>query len=124
VKALSRGSAPDVDTWIQNANSLQTDIDKSRALAAEIVRADGIGEQRLAEVEDAENHVRFLLKERSYNSQVEAALRAIKNAWNLLDEVEATGSENRILDALHLLASKRNQLLLDLSRRGSISIQS
>lgn len=91
--------------WIQNAKRFQDDIDCSRSLANEIVGLDEAGAVTIQELINADTHYRFLLKEKSYNEQVYEALRRIKSAQVSLDEVEAAGADNRILDALHLLES-------------------
>lgn len=56
-----------------------------------------------ATIRDAEDKVGFLRREAHYNRQVNTALTNIKHVIELLDQIERTRSERRVLESLHLL---------------------
>ncbi len=94
-------------TWQANAQSVQDDILRSKALAAEIVKASEAPVVPGRSVDEIEANADFLIRELNYNTQVKEALKGIKTVNHTLDEVEQARDERRILDALHLLESKR-----------------
>jgi centromere/kinetochore protein ZW10 len=96
-----------VRTWQANAQSVQDDILRSKALAAEIVKASEAPAVSGRTVDEIETKADFLIRELNYNAQVIEALRGIKNVNRTLDEVEQARDERRILDALHLLESEQ-----------------
>lgn len=93
-------------TWQANAQSVQDDILRSKALAAEIIRASEAPLVSGRAVSEIEAKADFLIRELNYNTQVKEALKGIKTVNRTLDEVEQARDERRILDALHLLESK------------------
>lgn len=94
-------------TWQANAQSVQDDILRSKALAAEIVKASEAPAVSGRAVDEIEANADFLIREINYNTHVKEALKGIKTVNRTLDEVEQARDERRILDALHLLESKR-----------------
>jgi centromere/kinetochore protein ZW10 len=103
IRQISSDSAPDVDTWITNAKSLQDNVEKSRKLANSIIREAEADEERLERVQENENYVDFLAKETAFNDQLLEALRSIQRAHDSLDKAEELASERKILEALRLL---------------------
>ena len=91
--------------WRANANSVQDDIVKSKALANEIVRRADAPDVSGKAIQDTQAKAEFLAKELSYNQQLREALAQIKAVGQTLDQVEQACRERRILDALHLLES-------------------
>ncbi|KAK5660157.1 hypothetical protein OQA88_13626 [Cercophora sp. LCS_1] len=110
VHTITEETAEDVRSWQANAQSVQDDIVRSKAMA------NGIEKKALAPdcsgktLQDAEAKVEFLARELSYNQQVQEALRGIKRVSETLDLVEQARDERRILDALHLLERSWNEL--------------
>ena len=107
IHAINEETADDVRTWQANAQSVQDDILRSKALAAEIVKASEAPAVSGRTVDEIETKADFLIRELNYNAQVIEALRGIKNVNRTLDEVEQARDERRILDALHLLESEQ-----------------
>lgn len=103
IRQLSRESAPDVDAWIKNAQTLQEDIEKSKKLAADIVRQAEADDARAAAIADKELHVDFLQAEIAFNAQLVETLNAIKRANDSLDETIRLATEDRIAAALESL---------------------
>ena len=100
IRQLSRESAPDVDSWIKHAKSLQDDIDKSRKMANDIVRQAKVEEDQLDSIEEKEDYVIFLSKEMSFNAQLGKSLRAVKAANDLLNQAEQLAVKTRIHESL------------------------
>ena len=92
-------------TWQTNAQSVQNDILRSKALAAEIIKASEAPAVSGRTVDELEAKADFLIRELNYNTQVKEALKGIKTVNRTLDEVEEARDERRILDALRLLES-------------------
>ncbi|KAL2133111.1 hypothetical protein VTI74DRAFT_2913 [Chaetomium olivicolor] len=103
IHAINEETAEDVRTWQTNAQLVQDDILRSKALAAEIIKASETPAVSGRVVQEIEAKADFLIRELNYNSQVQEALRGIKTVNQTLDEVEQARDERRILDALHLL---------------------
>jgi centromere/kinetochore protein ZW10 len=96
-----------VRAWQTNAQSVQNDILRSKALAAEIIKASEAPAVSGRTVDELEAKADFLIRELNYNTQVKEALKGIKTVNRTLDEVERARDERRILDALHLLESEK-----------------
>lgn len=107
IHAINEETADDVKTWQANAQSVQDDILRSKALAAEIIKASETPAVSGSAVDEIEAKADFLIRELNYNGQVVETLRGIKSVNETLDEVEQARDERRILDALHLLESER-----------------
>ncbi|KAJ4306341.1 ribosome biogenesis protein ytm1 [Collariella sp. IMI 366227] len=103
IHAINEETADDVRTWQTNAQSVQDDILRSKALAAEIVKASEAPVVSGRAVDEIEAKADFLIRELNYNAQVLEALRGIKTVNQTLDAVERARDERRILEALHLL---------------------
>lgn len=93
-------------SWQANAQSVQDDILRSKALANDIIKASEAPAVSGHAIREAEAKADFLIRELSYNTQVHEALRGIRAVNRSLDEVEKACNERRILDALHLLESE------------------
>ncbi|RYP05694.1 hypothetical protein DL764_003619 [Monosporascus ibericus] len=103
IHQINEETAPDVNQWLNNAKSLEDDINRSRSLANEIVRRSEAPDVSGRTIQEAEEKVDFLRRETSYNRQVNHALTSIKRVNGLLDQVEQARDERRILESLHLL---------------------
>ncbi|PBP25192.1 centromere kinetochore protein [Diplocarpon rosae] len=103
VREISRESAPDVDLWIKHAKSIQDDIERSRRLASTIVLQAEADEKRLAGLAEKEDYVDFLAQELSFNDQLFSALSALQGANDSLNTAAKLASNERIIDALHML---------------------
>ncbi|KAK3299240.1 uncharacterized protein B0H64DRAFT_415607 [Chaetomium fimeti] len=110
IHAINEETADDVRTWQANAQSVQDDILRSKALAAEIVKASETPAVSGRAVDEIEAKADFLIRELNYNAQVHETLKGIKTVNRTLDEVEQARDERRILDALHLLEKSWKQL--------------
>ncbi|KAK4103858.1 hypothetical protein N658DRAFT_493324 [Parathielavia hyrcaniae] len=110
IHAINEETADDVRTWQANAQSVQDDILRSKALAAEIVKASEAPTVSGRTIEDSEAKAGFLIRELNYNAQVQEALKGIRKVNRTLDEVEQARDERRILDALHLLEKSWKQI--------------
>ena len=107
IHAINEETADDVRTWQANAQSVQDDILRSKALAAEIIKASEAPVVSGRAVDEIEAKADFLIRELNYNAQVKETLKGIRTVNQTLDEVEQARDERRILDALHLLESER-----------------
>jgi hypothetical protein len=107
IHAINEETADDVRSWQTNAQAVQDDILRSKALASEIIKASEAPIVSGRAIHDAEAKADFLIRELNYNGQVQESLRGIKNVNQTLDQVEQARDERRILDALHLLESEQ-----------------
>ncbi|KAL1852015.1 ribosome biogenesis protein ytm1 [Diaporthe australafricana] len=103
IHSINEETAPDVSSWMANAQSVQDDINRSKRLANDIVRQAEEPVLSGAAIQEAEDKFVFLQAELAYNKRVQDALRGIKNVNQILDQVERARDERRILDALRLL---------------------
>jgi len=106
VHAINEDTAEDVRAWQTNAQSVQDDIVRSKALANQILREVDTPDVSGKASRAAEAKAAFLIRELNYNQQVQSALKGIKGVSSTLDQVEQARDERRILDALHLLESE------------------
>ncbi|KAL1840372.1 hypothetical protein VTJ49DRAFT_545 [Mycothermus thermophilus] len=110
IHAIHEETADDVRAWQANAQSVQDDILRSKALAADIIKAAEAPALSGQAVDELEARADFLIRELNYNAQVVEALRGIRGVNRTLDEVERARDERRILDALHLLERSWKEL--------------
>ncbi|KAH7306101.1 centromere/kinetochore protein-like protein zw10 [Rhexocercosporidium sp. MPI-PUGE-AT-0058] len=103
VRQTSRETAPNVDTWIKHAKSIQDDIQRSRQLASSIVRQAEADGERKEVLEEKETYADFLTKEVSFNNQLLSVLRSLQAVNESLNMAEELASERRIIDGLHML---------------------
>lgn len=94
-------------SWQTNAQAVQDDILRSKALASDIIKASEAPVVSGRAIHDAEAKADFLIRELNYNGQVHESLRGIRTVNQTLDQVEQARDERRILDALHLLESEQ-----------------
>lgn len=92
-----------MQSWVANAKTVEDDINRSRSLANEITRRAEAPEVSGQTIIEAEEKVEFLQRETVYNRQVYDALTSIRRVNQLLDQVENTRNERRVLESLHLL---------------------
>ncbi|KAL3418199.1 is centromere binding protein at prophase [Phlyctema vagabunda] len=111
IRLISRDQPPEVDSWIQQAQGIQDDINKTKSLASQIVRDADAGDDKLEALEHSRHHVEFLTKETLFNNQLWETLKAIKRANDLMDEAEVIASEKHILGSLHKLTEAGNAIL-------------
>ncbi|KAK8856774.1 Centromere/kinetochore Zw10-domain-containing protein [Apiospora arundinis] len=116
VHTINEETAPDVQSWVANAKTVEDDINRSRSLANEIVRRAEAPEVSGQTIRETEEKVHFLQREVVYNQQVREALNSIKHVNGLLDQVEQARNERRVLDSLHLL--EKSWTALDAVRVG------
>ncbi|KAK0735625.1 hypothetical protein B0T21DRAFT_368194 [Apiosordaria backusii] len=110
IHAINEETADDVRAWQTNAQSVQDDMIRSKALANEIIKTSEAPAVSGKDTHDAEAKAEFLVRELNYNAQVQEALRGIRTVNRTLDEVEKARDERRILDALHLLERSWKEL--------------
>ncbi|TVY88933.1 Centromere/kinetochore protein-like protein [Lachnellula willkommii] len=103
IRQLSKDSAPDVDTWITHAQSIQNDIETSKQLASRIVRQAEADDKRLEEQEDTRTYVEFMAKEVELNEHLRQALEEMQRLNDQLDDAETLASEGNIMAALNML---------------------
>ncbi|KAK3378363.1 hypothetical protein B0H63DRAFT_479661 [Podospora didyma] len=110
IHQINEETADDVRSWQTNAQSVQDDIIRSKALANDILKAAEAPVVSGKTIEEAEAKASFLIRELNYNSQVQEALKGIRGVTRTLDQVEQARDERRILDALHLLERSWKEL--------------
>ncbi|KAF7932012.1 uncharacterized protein EAE97_009033 [Botrytis byssoidea] len=110
VRQISRDSAADIDKWIQHAQALQDDIDKSRKLANEVVQQAEADESRVTDVHNHENHVELLVKEIEFNAQLLECAQSIKRANDSLDKAVEQSDRQEIHEALKSLDVAGHQI--------------
>ncbi|TVY34374.1 Centromere/kinetochore protein-like protein [Lachnellula occidentalis] len=103
IRQLSKDNAPDIDTWITHAQSIQNDIATSKQLASRIVRQAEADDKRLEEQEDTRTYVEFMAKEVELNEHLRQALEEMQRLNDQLDEAETLASESNIMAALNIL---------------------
>ncbi|PQE26085.1 is centromere binding at prophase protein [Rutstroemia sp. NJR-2017a BBW] len=125
VRNISKDKSSDIDSWIQHAQNLQNDIDRSRKLASEIVQQAEAEEARELDLKNKETHVALLEKEIIFNRQLRVALQCIKRASDELDKAEQLAGNNELCNAIRSLQGRspsiicREMLLKLLSAAGS-----
>ncbi|TGO25514.1 hypothetical protein BPAE_0078g00130 [Botrytis paeoniae] len=110
VRQISRDSAVDIDKWIQHAQALQDDIDKSRKLANEVVQQAEADESRVTDVHNHENHVELLVKEIEFNAHLLECAQSIKRANDSLDRAVEQADKQEIHEALKSLDIAGHQI--------------
>ncbi|KAM7207550.1 hypothetical protein V8F20_002028 [Naviculisporaceae sp. PSN 640] len=110
IHTINEETAEDVRSWKANAQSVQDDILRSKALANDILKQSEAPDVSGKTIAEAEAKAEFLVRELNYNLQVQEALKGIKSVNQTLDQVERARDERRILDALHLLEKSWKQL--------------
>lgn len=100
IRQISCESAPDVDSWIVHAKSIQEDIERSKRLASLIVRQAEADDETEETLQEKENYVEFLTKEVSFNNQLLSALKGIQDVNECLQQAEELANQQNILDAL------------------------
>ncbi|KAF7870174.1 uncharacterized protein EAF02_009364 [Botrytis sinoallii] len=110
VRQISRDSAADIDKWIQHAQALQDDIDKSRKLANEVVQQAEADESRVTDVDNHENHVELLVKEIEFNAHLLECAQSIKRANDSLDKAVEQADRQEIHEALKSLDVAGHQI--------------
>ncbi|QIW96852.1 hypothetical protein AMS68_002370 [Peltaster fructicola] len=84
IRALSKTTGPEVQSWIDQAKQLQNDIQKSREIARQIVKEHEDGNKLKAQVSDAMNKIQLLEREVGFESSLEDTLRLVKDSHGLL----------------------------------------
>ncbi|KAK3997690.1 hypothetical protein QBC44DRAFT_315392 [Cladorrhinum sp. PSN332] len=110
IHAINEETADDVKAWQKNAQSVQDDMLRSKSLANEIIKTSETPAVSGKALQEAEAKAQFLVRELSYNAQVQEALRGIRTVNCTLDQVEKARDERRILEALHLLEKSWTEL--------------
>lgn len=98
VRGVSQNSSSDVEDWITQARHLQEDIERSKAVAREIVKEQEEGQGLSARVQDAKAKLELLQNETSFNSSVTLSL---ENTWAVdkdLNEAESTLTAGRLIE--------------------------
>ncbi|TWU73379.1 hypothetical protein ED733_001995 [Metarhizium rileyi] len=103
IHIINEETREDVNSWVQNAKTLQEDIIRSKTIANEIIRQSEAPDVSGEAIEDAEEKTQFLNREVQYSQQLHVVLNRIKIANQLLGQVDAARRERRVLDSLHLL---------------------
>lgn len=103
IHQINEDTKDDVASWVRNAQSLQEDIIRSKAIANDIIRQSETPDLSGKTIEDAETKVEFLSREGQYVQQLDGTLRSIRHVNHLLSEAEQASNERRILDSMHLL---------------------
>ena len=98
-------------TWQANAQSVQYDIVRSKAIAKDILSSAEAPTVSGIAIKEAEEKAAFLVAELNYNARLRQALADVTAVWRVLDEVELARFERRVLDALRLLESRLPQWL-------------
>lgn len=97
---MSRDVAPDVDGWIAQAKKLQTDIERSKATARDIVQQAEAGKKLRSEAEEAANKTGLLEKEVSFNKALVETLSQVRNIRQTLDDCQNAMVQGDLSSAL------------------------
>ena len=103
VKALSKNTAPDIDTWITRAKDLQADIQRSRETARQIVAEHEAGRDLRAKGEESGRKVQLLEKEVAFEETLAGTLEHIAYANGVLDAAQEHAVLANVKDALREL---------------------
>jgi hypothetical protein len=106
IQDLDHGSLSDVDKWIARARRLQEDIERSKAVAREIVRDYEAAHDLQARVRDANAKVELLQNETAFNHAVILSLEEIWSVDKALRDAESTMNAGQLFD----LAANNKQL--------------
>lgn len=103
IRSLSKGTAPDIDTWISRAKDLQNDILRSRETARQIVAEAEQGRELRSKTEDAGKKVGLLEKEVGFNEALTGTLEHVKYAGGVLDQAREELLKGKVERALERL---------------------
>jgi protein transport protein DSL1/ZW10 len=106
IQGLSQESSSEVDEWIKQARRLQEDIQKSKAVAFEIVKEHEEGLHLQAKIQDAKAKLELLHNETAFSKAVTSSL---EETWSMdkdLNEAESALSAKKLIE----LAAKIEQL--------------
>lgn len=112
IRRLSQNSSSDVDGWITQARKLQEDIERSKAVAREIVKEYEQSQDYSARVEDAKAKLELLQNETLFNQVVTVSL---EDTWSMdrdLNDAESTLATGKVIE----LAANLKQLSLRCGR--------
>ena len=110
ISALSRKAAPNVDSWIAQAEQLQQDIAKSRAIARQILEEHERGKRHLSEGYEARAKVELLNEEIEYNASVASKLVQMKRLIRELDEIEELATNRANMDLPEKLVTLHGEI--------------
>nr|POE51718.1 centromere/kinetochore protein zw10 like [Quercus suber] len=127
IRAVSKSAAPDIDTWIARAKSVQLDIQQSRDTARQIVAEAEASKELRAKAEDAGQKIVLLEKEVAFNEALTGTLDQVQYANGLLDEVlnavvrgdieAAMRSLNRVGTSIEALVGMGTSRVYDVLRK-------
>jgi protein transport protein DSL1/ZW10 len=112
IRGLSQNSSSDVDEWIAQARRLQEDIERSKAVAREVVKEYEDGQNLSATVQDAKAKLALLQNETSFNRGVTLSLEETWSVDKDLNEAESTLTTGRLIE----LATNIKQLRIRTGR--------
>lgn len=100
LKQTSRSVAPDVDGWIQQANKLQADIQRSKTTAREIVQQAERAVELRRKHEDVSRKADLLRKEVAFNQRLETVLASIQGIFNKIVHAQSALKEGQLKTSL------------------------
>jgi len=100
LKQTSRGVAPDVDGWIQQADKLQADIQRSKTTAKEIVQQAEQAVELRRKHEDVSRKADLLRKEVAFNQRLETVLASIQGIFNKIVHAQSALKEGQLKSSL------------------------
>ncbi|KAI9809834.1 MAG: hypothetical protein M1825_000267 [Sarcosagium campestre] len=103
VEALSRDSASDVDSWISQAQKLQVDIERSKAIARDITGSAKGKSSSHSQLLDAESKYNLLKREVAFNATLCNTIGEIGTISQSLDAAAAALSSNSFDEAIGAL---------------------
>lgn len=103
IKAINDETFHDVNTWFQNAASLEDDIKRSRRMADDIEAEAHAPQASGQAIWEAEQKAEFLAHEMNFSERLYHTLESIKAVKELLDKSEEASRKRSILESLLFL---------------------
>jgi len=103
LKQTSRDVAPDVDGWIQQARTLQIDIENAKATARDIVRQAGEATKQREKLDDIERKAQLLRNEVACSERLEIALESIQDVYGRISNAQTAAKQGQLGAALEQL---------------------
>lgn len=110
IKAINDETFHDVNTWFQNAASLEDDIKRSRRMADDIEAEAHAPQASGQAIWEAEQKAEFLAHEMNFSERLYHTLESIKAVKELLDKSEEASRKRSILESLLFLEDAEKAL--------------
>lgn len=108
IRSISRSVAPDVDGWISQAQQLQQDIERSKAIARQVVKEAEQAQELKASRNELQQKLKLLEVEVDFTKRVQSFLQTAKDVATRLSEGQEALKHGRLHAVLEHLESNES----------------